>query len=345
MPNSTVSLQNVIDYAKTFGDIYPILAAGGYVNTIAVTNANDVMTALLAQRFNWKWNRFLPKPFYTISWQQDYAQLSLSTLAWIEHCPIVDINNTAFPKPIWFLEAVRDLEQTSAQYQRPGKICWLPNDQLVYGTWGGGGPSNPGPNTVYTNPLGAVQNPTNPFIQIKDTNGNLQLLTTYGTTGGTQPTWPAANSAEGTTTADGTVVWTVVNPKGQGFRVSPLPPQQGVVYQINPVCQLRPPVFSATSNNSNPLGQTLEPIPDDFAKYFRDGFVAYCYRSSREADVRAKHVDAQAAWFQSLEMAKEAGDRELEDKGFYPDRGVMDYGPGYPVGAANPYGWGWGWIG
>lgn len=39
--------------------------------------------------------------------------------------------------------------------------------------------------------------------RIKDTNGNMQTVTTAGTTGGTQPTWSTS-----ATTTDGTAVWT-----------------------------------------------------------------------------------------------------------------------------------------
>ncbi len=43
------------------------------------------------------------------------------------------------------------------------------------------------------------------FVQITDTNNNIQALTTSGTTGGSQPTW---NVTTGGTTTDGSAVWT-----------------------------------------------------------------------------------------------------------------------------------------
>jgi hypothetical protein len=45
----------------------------------------------------------------------------------------------------------------------------------------------------------------NPSLLIVDSNNNLQLLTTSGTTAGVQPTWA---TVAGNTTADGTAVWT-----------------------------------------------------------------------------------------------------------------------------------------
>jgi len=46
---------------------------------------------------------------------------------------------------------------------------------------------------------------------ITDTNGNLQTVTTAGTSGTTQPAWP---KTQATTTTDGTVVWTQGGPSG-----------------------------------------------------------------------------------------------------------------------------------
>lgn len=293
------------------------------------------MTTMVSDTMNWKWNRANATPFYTTSWQQDYAQNN-TNLKWIEHCWAIDINNTALPKPIYFLEAVRDLERTFAQYGRPGQICWLPNDQMVYGTWGAGntsnaGPQNPGPLSVYTQPLGSPTTPSNPITQVIDTNGNFQVLTTYGTTGATQPSWPSANAAAGMTTADGSCVWTVVDPKGEGFRLNPIPPLTGVVYQINPVCQKKPVQFTTMS-------QTLDPIPDDYAKYFRQGFVAYCYRHSKESDVREKFPVEQALWMEGMKLeAITSANREKTNPGFYPDQSVMAPSVNLSLGPAWPY--------
>jgi hypothetical protein len=61
-------------------------------------------------------------------------------------------------------------------------------------------------------PAWAASTYYNPSLLIDDTNGNLQLLTTAGTTNGTQPVWA---TVAGNTTTDGTAVWTC---KGQAAR-------------------------------------------------------------------------------------------------------------------------------
>lgn len=326
MGNSTIPLQQIIDYARTNGELDPILPAGGFSQVKALAIASDTMNALLSEPFNWKWNRANVPPFYTISWQQDYATVNLNTMGWLEHGIVVDINNTALPKPIFPLEAVRDLERTSSQIGRPRQVCWLPNDQLVQDVW-------PGAGKVFINPLGAVTTPANPFINILDPNGNIQILTTYGTTG-SGPSWPAANAAAGVVTQDGSCQWTVANPKASGFRLGLIPPQTGNIWQVNLVMQLKAPAFTSMS-------QLLDPVPDDFVSYFRRGFVTWCYEHASDPAVKAKFPNQLRLWKESLNDARGQSDRERDAAGFYPTSSIM--GPNQAaedIGPANPYGWG-----
>lgn len=324
MGNSTKSLQSVVDFCATIGDLNPFVSVGGYSAKLPIEVANEVITEMIAQRFNWKFNRMIVPPFYSISWQQDYATINLKTIGWLEHAVAVDINNTALPKPIFYLECVRDLERTGFQFGRPEKICWLPNDQLVQDVW-------PGAAYTYTNPLGAINTPSNKLINILDANGNILILTTFGTTGVVAPAAPAA-SASGVVVNDGTCVWTVADPKAQGFRLSPLPPQTGLVYQLYVIAQARPVMFTD-------LAQLLDPIPDDYAKYFQDGFIAKMHRHSAAPIVRNRYQQMNAEWMLSLAAARGQGDRERDDNGFVPTRGIMDTGSGaQPIGPAWPYG-------
>src|SRR5579859_2860263 len=185
--NSTISLSDILDEASTLGDVAPALAVGGYSNQPALGIATDVMQAIInggpaGQPFNWKWNRMNCPGFFTFSYQQDNFVPGLVNLAWIESAWASNINQTSVPKEITYLEAHKDLEVTYAQTGYPGKICWLPNDQMQTGTWGNsplgptvgnpngdtsgfgrnaGGLQNPGPNVIYTNPLGILQTPAN----------------------------------------------------------------------------------------------------------------------------------------------------------------------------------------
>lgn len=334
MGSSTTTLQSIVDFVSSLGELQPVMPTGGYSVNTALTMATDVMSDLISQRFNWKWNRMKIPPWYTISWQQDYAGLTQSwpaRIGWLEGAYWVDINNTALPKPVWMIEAVRDLETTSISGNPPGKLCWFPNNQLNYGIW-------PGPNKSYTQPLGALITPTNPPTNILDTNGNILVLTTYGTTGATAPAAPVA-SIEGTAVIDGTCAWTVADPQSQGFRIKPLPPQQAVVYQVNVIAQMQaPPPFTS-------LQQQINPVPDDYAVWFRHGFKAHCYSMSPNPAMQSLFPKMRGEWLAAMESAMKEGDRETDNAGFIPDRSVVAAQGGVDVGPAWPFAPGYIWPG
>jgi hypothetical protein len=335
-------------------DLAPALATGGYSNLPALSIANDVMQNMVAggpegQPFNWKWNRMVETPFFLNSWQQDYFIPNLVTLGWLESCTASNFSTTQFPKPIRPIEVKRDLLIVSTQMSQVAKICWMQNDTMLSGTWGqtevlsATGLANPGPGVVITNPSGLSAMPLNPTTQVKDSFGNLWVVTTYGTCGNVNPflanlnpTFPTLQnqSIVSTTATDGTVVWTAVNPKGQGFRINPIPGQTGPVWLIQPVGQNR--VQRLTS-----YAQFLDPIPDDYYTFFKQGFFAQCYRRSPDPKTRAKFQTEFELWQKALVNAVRQGGRELDDWGFYPTSNVMD-GGGYGgyVGAnpAQPFG-------
>lgn len=254
----------------------------------------------------------------------------LRDLAWLERGVAFDINNSAIPKPFVRIEAGRQLPQQTAQYTGsagmgdPGFIAnWFPNRTLYYGTWGQanvGGKTlgnNPIAGSVYINPLGNISQPNNPITQIVDANGNLLLLTGYGTEGSTAPLAP--NNATPGTTVSGTgatTVWTVLDPNGWGFRFVPVPSQTGTQWQMNLTAQMKPVRFVS-------LSQTLGPLPDEFEPIFRDGFITQCYRRSPEKSVYSKFATEWALWQKALMDLRVREDRELEENKFIPSRTVF----------------------
>ncbi len=419
MGNSSYTLQNLVDIARTRGDIAPALPTGGSYETVALSAANDAMTAMLAgsskgSPFNFKFNRILIPPFFINSYQQDYAS-SVLNLGWLESCGAYNTSSTQYPKPFRIVEVKRDVLLTNSQQGNLAKIAWMQNDTLTYGTWGVTqilgltGLQNPGPGVSYTDPSGATSTPANPTTQVKDAAGNFWMLTTYGTCGSFNPFSPVSSvvtisagtvtvtapnglsvgavvvgsgfatltglnglaltvvtasptgftaattlnngsdtvgsfsitptyptlprpTLTATTVADGSVVWTAVNPKGQGFRLNPMPTQTGPVWQIAPIGQARIAPFTR-------MQQYLEPVPDDYFTYFKDGFFAQCYRYHPDPKVRQKFENEMTIWMRSLDRAVSQGSREADDFGFVPTTNVMDTGWAFnPVNPAMPYG-------
>jgi hypothetical protein len=370
--NSTIQLQNVVDDASTLGDVAPALATGGLSQYPALSIANDVMQQLInggpgGQPYNWKWNRYNLPILYTNSLQQDYFIPGLINIGWLESAWAVNINQTSVPKQNLPIEIDKDLLVTYMAGTYSGKICWIPNSMLNTGTWGAqplgptaGNPSgqtnvagpnttgqqNPGPGVIYTNPVGTLVTPYNATTAITDPNGNLWCLTTYGTCGATQPTWPdnptfptlRNPSTVATIVNDGTCVWTAINPSGQGIRIAPVPPQSGVVWAIQAVGQMVAPRFFS-------LNQYLNPIPDAWEWAFKQGFFAECYRRNPDPKIRARYPQEKQFWLESLDKAVRQSDREQDDFGFYVGAGnmIMDTGWGFnPITPAQPWG---PWVG
>jgi hypothetical protein len=352
---SKITLQKILDKILPLGDVNPVLVnVSGYQLEPFITICTDVYNEIVGLPFPHKWNEVKLPYFYTNSWQQDYALInpngtSVYNVEWLSRGIVVDMRCTSVPKAWGYVECGRELSQATgsalqpSSWRQPTFLCnWFPNYMLYYGTWGAtdSGSSttgnNPGPNSIFTNPLTASANsqPNNPINQIIDPNGNLQVVSVYGTCGATQPNWPAANAAPGTNTTDGSVVWKVVDPNGVGIRILPVPSQTGAVFQFNLVAQA--PAIQFTS-----LSQTLSPLPDKYEPYFRQGVIAQCYRYSSVDSVQKKFERNYQMWLKSLNDLRSAEDRELDENMFIPDQSVFSRGGGSRGagwrGAAYPF--------
>lgn len=348
---STVTLQNIADILSTMVDVEPILSVGGYSNLTMLTIANDVMNEICAQPFPWKWNEIQLPYFYTNSWQQDHA-LPITNLASLQRGIIININSTSIPKPWRYVQVVREQTEATSAWNGPCPFNgpsfaanWMLNGNLYYGTWGaantGNGSlgNNPASGSVYTNPLGAQSQPSNPITQIEDANGNLLILTGYGTEGTSAPVAPA-NSAAGTVATPGsgaTTAWTVVDPNGQGIRINPIPSQTGCVWQFNLTGQAKPVRFST-------LAQTLAPLSDDFETTFRKGCQIQAYSYSSLEKVANKFKNEWPQWIRSLTLMRMKEDKERDASRFTPARSVLGvggprggwWGPAWPFGGPPP---------
>ena len=348
---TTYTGQKLVDSIRFMPLLAPVFQSqvAGFSMDVALTIINDANGYFYGANFPWKFNEIELAPFYVSSYQQDYAT-SINNIGFLVSGDVLDVNNTALPKAQPQLEVVKDLPRASSWVALPPmffgnlkfQICWRYNNQLYYGTWGQANSgnatrgNNPVSGSVYTNPLAiGKQMPFNPITQIKDANGNLLLLTGYGTEGTTAPVAPTSSAAGviATPGSGATTQWTVLDPLGQGFRVWPTPSQSGVVWQFNLRAQAKPPA-PLTS-----LDTLLTPLPDEYFHIYREGCIAMAYNYSAEEKVRAMFEDAQKVWTEKLMGARMQGDREPESHSFIPVGGVVaSPGGTMPTTPGNPFG-------
>jgi hypothetical protein len=318
------------------------------------------MSDIYSLAFPHKWNEKNLTPFVINVLQQDYIVLnpdnsSVLDISWLERGTAVDINNSANPKPFRYLEMGRQLPQQTGTWfnqgiYNPMSLCsFFPNRMLYCGTWGTTTQAsqssmtgtNPKAGSVYANPIGiAVMLPQNPIQQIRDSNGNILVLTGYGTEGVNPPVAPpnsvAGYQVTGSIRQDAsTTVWTVADPNGQGIRLVPTPSQTGTVWQYNIVYQMKQPRFTN-------LDQTLDPFPDEYEEHFFRGFIAHLYSFSPKERMQKKGELEWQKWMMSISGPnglRQREDRELEENNFTPDRGIIGGQPGRNrwLGGAWPF--------
>lgn len=354
--------QMIINGLKAFPFLAPIFNSSvpGYTGQAPFDILNDTLRHMLGVNFPWKFNEFIVPPFYTNSFQQDYALVdssgnSITTLAYLMAGDVVDVNNNAQPKANPQVQVVNDLPRTSSWSVQPNfcspirfQVCTIPNNQLYFGVWGqantgfggqlgtanGSRGNNPQASTPITAPVaGGLSQPNNCINQIQDANGNLLVVLTYGTTGASAPSLPAS-SAPGTQVTDGSVVWVVLDPLGSGFRVWPVPTQAGVVWQFNLRGQLKP---QATITSLS----TVINIPDEYIHVFRQGCKALAYSYAVDAKVSSQHAFQMAEWEKALMAGRIQADREPDSHAFVVTGGVIAPVSGsLPISPGNPFGWG-----
>jgi hypothetical protein len=336
--NSNVKIQDVVDEVSVIGDLTPVLKqSGGYAEQPAIAISNNVMSEMIAERFPWKWNKYKIPPFVLTPLQQDYPSTNITQIGWLESGVRIDINNTQVPPPSWAMTAVRDLAVDNSIGGFPGLFAWYDNDLLELYDW-------PGPGVLYTNPISQTTSNNNKQTSYQANWGGILTLSQYGVTGlvpPPPPVWPGPGPQPpawpvGATVIDGTTEWIVCDPKAQGFRFTPRPPSGGNVWLCRLFAQRKArPRFTD-------LQEYLDPIPDDYVKWFIDGFIAYSHRYSSNPSVLARYEPMRRVWLEAMAEAAKQGDRETEQHGFFPDKPLMsptyvqDQGP-------YPYRWNGGW--
>jgi hypothetical protein len=251
------------------------LGTSGWEREPALTIANDVMQRFLSNQLDWKFNRSNVPPFLTVALQQDYV-MNVVDLSWLEQMWRVDINNNQNPqgpKPIFAMEAVRDLQQTAYQ-ATPFNCSWVPNYLAVMGVWQA--------NTLYQSGYGQAQTPASPLQQFRDVNGNILFIDSgslglnisspgvsgsggsvplppgnpYGISGSIQPSLPPNSwAAISSVSISGNIATYIANNNfiaGQSVTVNGIRGNGSVFNVINqPITSATPTQFQVAINNGN----------------------------------------------------------------------------------------------
>ena len=304
---ATITVRNTLDWAMTKPSLTkvlgsPITGLGG--TAVPIKIANKVLQEILQEPFAWKWNRRQPAAFLTNQLQQDYST-SITDCAWLEDAERIEIMNPQFVPPspplypIRGVEAVRELMPVSVQGVAT-QICQLPNSEAICGTWTAG--------ATFSAPNATIQMPIQGLLQIRDSNGNIQVLTGYGTCGTVQPTWATAANA---TTTDGSCQWTMADPNGITWRLSPCPQQSGTPYSIQPYYQKKPTTITTVG--------ALWTVPDELSGLYEQGFIAYAWDAAEEDQ---KFQQAYALFQMRIKKSLVSNDREQESYGMFPGRSL-----------------------
>ncbi len=306
----TVKISDVVKWARTVPNLVPLLGVSGFELEPAMTIAAQVQAEIYAAPWNWKWNRSVAPTFYVNANQQDYCT-TLTSVGWLESASRTDLQTAGpnTPAEIWPVEAVQGLYPTTLRGM-PLKVCWIPNSQAQAGKWSAG--------ASYTNPSTLKTVSNNPLTQILDSNGNIQIITGYGTTGTTEPVW---STTIGATTIDGTVTWTMVDPTGIAWRLDRLMGEQENGQALSVTYQQKAPAYV---NLSSLIG-----VPDEVAYVWRQGFFALMLRHAADG----RYVSEYEIFEAYIQKAMGAADREPQSMQLVPD---------CALGGSGWSSWGWG---
>jgi hypothetical protein len=334
MSQSTITIQQVVNYAQQHTELIPIVGAGGFTNEPALSIANDTLAELLSQGLPWKFNRKTAPFLVTANWKQDYKFAGAS--AWTQNSGAsIGLASANSVTESGFVVTVNTIEQHNFNVgdtvYMSGNTVAAYNSTLTQNSngtsWSGG--------WVIT----AVPSNTS-FTFTHGTSG----LGTSGAPGITDLRWlENATMINQNDTAATPYVWylqavrmlepasrqyipdrvCVLADDGAGtltIRLRYIPGPQPMAVTL--VYQIRPTLITS-------LSSTWSPFPDEYAFAYRQMFLAQAYRyaGSNRADI--EYQKAMANVMKALGM----DDREQSEEYISPESSL-----------GGTYSWsGWWW--
>lgn len=121
---STITVQNLIDWARTHIKLAPIIGVGGFTNEPALQIANDTLQKIIAYPYKWKWNRASATSFVTVDGTAEYTITNASDeFAFIDRAYQEDNASAQTPKPFDPLEVVFEIQKTDVKQSPMTRIC------------------------------------------------------------------------------------------------------------------------------------------------------------------------------------------------------------------------------
>lgn len=336
---STVTLQSVVNLARTHVELLPVAGVGGFSDEPALSLCNSVLQEILSPTIevpggysvalDWKFNRAEMPMFATAPAKQDYlfagaCAFSLNTQqGWA-----VDLTSNNGLTQSAGVVTVKTLENHQFAI---GDVVYLNNLTLANGTASvyNATLTQNGTSSTWTGGVTITGIATKSFTFAGVTSE------TSGAAGITDFGWLPAGTMNGIGTNSAIFPLryleacrdlqpfaysatpakvAVIQDLGTGvlkIRLQPVP--GNTVWGVNLVYQKKAPLISAIS------GSFWTPIPDELAYVYRQGFLAMAYRyvNSARADVEYQKFQA------TITRALGADDRETNDRHLVPEDGFM----------------------
>jgi hypothetical protein len=328
--SSTITLQKVIDLARTHIELLPIADVNGFTNEPALSLCNDVLQELLSAPFAWKFNRVEMPMLVTASRRQDYLFAgavaftlgSNSRGAGIGLASTPAISESGTTVTVTTLEAhgfqVGDVVYMAGNTVAAYNSTFTQNDSGS--TWSGGWTITVVPSTTsfqFTHASSGLG--TSGASGITNfgwlTDGTMVELNNTSSPQTTQPV-EAVRDIQTTSISGRPAKVCVIQDLGTGvlkIRFRPVP--STTIWGINLVYQAKAPLKTALDN-------FWSPFPDELSFVYRQGFLAHAYRYQNSGRADAEYMKFQ----QKIAKALGADDREMSDIHVVPEIGLMDWG-------------------
>jgi hypothetical protein len=354
-PNSTLTIQSFLNFCSTQGDLLPLSGVGGYQNEPGLSIANDVLSDLISDPNDWKFNRNQLPFFMTVPNKQDYlfagAQLFCITVSptpstvnqqsmgWsVGLASAASITVTAGIVTATFLEphrfSVGSLLYGNNIVAAAGNAAIAANYNSTF--------TDNGTYSQWNNPIGTLSAITALTVswpaQAGQSNGDVLGAPGiynfgYGTSASMQEVnnnssppnqYPLSYKRElpvvsRVSIPERVAMMTDLGTGVLSMRLHWVP--SWTTFAINVVYQAKAPLITS-------LAGTMTPFPDNFAAVVRQGFIyrMYRYLNSAMADNEYKKLQAAIAKTQAVD------DAEQTDVNVQPEESLM---------SDSPFLWGW----